>query len=124
LAARTKKKVAGTRRKAKARRASETPERPSSKDPRLSETERALRAQLAALSGGLAPDDYVKAWWDWYLHLAGRTDRQAELAHSAYEKTLDSFQFVTRAASGEPLAPGREDLGFGAGGWHVWPFNS
>src|SRR5580658_5135443 len=37
--------------------------------PSLSDTERKLRAQLAAVSGGLAPDDYVSAWWDWYLNL-------------------------------------------------------
>ncbi|HEX4388965.1 MAG TPA: alpha/beta fold hydrolase [Steroidobacteraceae bacterium] len=115
-----KKKSSGATRKPQPETAAgQTSERPSS-----TEIERTLRAQLAALSGGLAPDDYTKAWWDWYLHLAARPDRQAELAHSAYEKTLDSWQFLARAASGEPLAPGREDLGFGASVWNVWPFNA
>jgi len=90
----------------------------------LHEAQRQLRAQLAAFSGGLAPDDYARAWWDWYLHLATQPHRQAELAHSAYEKILDSWKFLTRAAAGEPLAPGHEQLGFASPAWNVWPFNA
>jgi len=88
------------------------------------EIERHLRAQLAAFSGGLAPDDYARAWWDWYLNLAGQPQRQAELAQSAYAKAVDSLQFFARAASGEPLAPGHEALGFAHPAWNVWPFNA
>lgn len=87
------------------------------------EVERNLRAQLAALTGGLAPDDYARAWWEWYLNVASHPPRQAALAHSAYEKLLDSWQFAARAASGEPLAPGHEDQSFGDPAWNVWPFN-
>ncbi|HYX74566.1 MAG TPA: alpha/beta fold hydrolase [Steroidobacteraceae bacterium] len=84
---------------------------------------RDLRAQLAALTGGMAPDDYLKAWWEWYLNLATHPPRQAQLAHSAYEKLLDSWQFLSRAAGGESLPPGHENLGFGDAAWNVWPFN-
>ncbi|HEV2228837.1 MAG TPA: alpha/beta fold hydrolase [Steroidobacteraceae bacterium] len=84
---------------------------------------RSLRAQIAALTGGLAPDDYAKAWLEWYLNVASHPPRQAALAQSAYEKMLDSWHFATRAASGEPLAPGHEDKGFGDPAWNVWPFN-
>jgi polyhydroxyalkanoate synthase len=84
---------------------------------------RDLRAQLAALTGGMAPDDYLNAWWDWYLNLATHPPRQAQLAHSAYEKLLDSWQFLTRAAAGAPLPPGHENLGFNDAAWNVWPFN-
>src|SRR5438270_11826785 len=56
--------------------------------------------------------------------LATQPQRQAQLAHSAYEKTLDSLQFMTRAAGGAPLAPGHEDLGFTDAAWNVWPFNA
>jgi polyhydroxyalkanoate synthase len=87
------------------------------------EVARNLRAQLAALTGGLAPDDYARAWWEWYLKLATHPPRQAELARSAYEKVLDSWQFAARAVSGAPLAPGHEDKGFGDPAWNVWPFN-
>jgi len=106
---------------------------PASDDTRPSEkaaqaTEKAeilrdLRAQLAALTGGMAPDDYLKAWWEWYLNLASHPPRQAQLAHSAYEKLLDSWQFFARAASGAPLPPGHENLGFSDAAWNVWPFN-
>jgi polyhydroxyalkanoate synthase subunit PhaC len=87
------------------------------------EITRDLRAQLAALTGGMAPDDYLNAWWDWYLNLATHPPRQTQLAHSAYEKLLDSWQFVTRAAAGAPLPPGHENLGFNDAAWNVWPFN-
>jgi polyhydroxyalkanoate synthase len=84
---------------------------------------RDLRAQLAGLTGGMAPDDYLKAWWDWYLNLATHPPHQAQLAHSAYEKLLDSWQFLGHAAQGEPLPPGHESLGFSDAAWNVWPFN-
>jgi polyhydroxyalkanoate synthase len=87
------------------------------------EINRDLRAQLAALTGGMAPDDYLNAWWDWYLNLATHPPRQAQLAHSAYEKLLDSWQFFARAAAGAPLPPGHENLGFSDAAWNVWPFN-
>jgi len=94
----------------------------SGPDPKA-DVERQLRAQLAALTGGLAPDDYARAWWEWYLNVASHPPRQAALARSAYEKMLDSWQFAARAASGESLAPGHEDKGFGDPAWNVWPFN-
>jgi len=87
------------------------------------EIARDLRAQLAALTGGMAPDDYLNSWWDWYLNLATHPPRQAQLAHSAYEKLLDSWQFFAHAAAGAPLPPGHENLGFSDAAWNVWPFN-
>ena len=87
------------------------------------EITRDLRAQLAALTGGMAPDDYLNSWWDWYLNLASHPPHQAQLAHSAYDKLLDSWQFFTRAAAGTPLPPGHENLGFSDAAWNVWPFN-
>ncbi len=88
--------------------------------------ERNLRAQLAALTGGLAPDDYARAWWEWYLNVATHPPRQADLARSAYEKMLDSWQFAAQAASGEPLSPahaGSDSKEFADPAWNVWPFN-
>jgi polyhydroxyalkanoate synthase len=88
------------------------------------EITRHLRAQIAALTGGLAPDDYLKAWWEWYLKLATQPPRQAQLAQSAYEKFLDSWQFAAAAAAGQPLPPGHGELGFDNPAWNVWPFNA
>ena len=88
------------------------------------DVERQLRAHLAALTGGLAPDDYLKAWWQWYLGVASQPPRQAALAQSAYEKALDSWQFAAQASQGAPLSPERENLGFGDEAWNAWPFNA
>ena len=91
--------------------------------PLKTEVKRYLQAQLAALTGGLAPEDYLNAWWDWYLNLAAHPQRQAQLARSAYEKIFDSWQFFASAAGGAPLPPARENLGFSDAAWNVWPFN-
>jgi polyhydroxyalkanoate synthase len=107
---------------AQTKKNTDAPAGTSGADPKA-DVERSLRAQLAALTGGLAPDDYARAWWEWYLNVATHPPRQADLARSAYEKMLDSWQFATRAASGEPLAPGHEDKAFGDPAWNVWPFN-
>ena len=95
----------------------------ASPDSAQADVERQLRAQLAALTGGLAPDDYLEAWWQWYLNVATHPPRQAQLAHSAYEKLLDTWQFAAQAASGRALAPERDTHGFSDDAWNVWPFN-
>ena len=95
----------------------------SASDSEKADAERQVRAQLAAFTGGMAPDDYVSAWWEWYLGLAKQPPRQAQLAQSAYEKLLDSWQFMARAASGAPLSPERAERGFADAAWNVWPFN-
>ena len=76
------------------RKAAREPEAPAADPARSSATDstasakagidRDLRAQLAALTGGMAPDDYLNSWWEWYLNLATQPPRQAQLAHSAY----------------------------------------
>jgi len=86
--------------------------------------ERQLRAQLAAITGGLAPDDYLNSWWDWYLGLATQPKRQLALAQSAMEKMLDSWKFMAQAATGTPLQPQHKELGFDGAAWNVWPFNA
>src|SRR3989440_10991658 len=126
-----------------AKKKARTPRRPAAPEPRTSagareapaaaeaaraplkaQIQRRLRAQLAALTGGLAPDDYLNAWWEWYLKLATQPPRQVQLARSPYEKTLDSWRFMASAAGGTPLAPGHEELGFSDAAWNVWPFNA
>ncbi len=128
MSARRKKKTPAANKKTKkapshAAPAADSPSAPAARGSARAEIVRHLRAQLAALTGGMAPDDYLRAWWDWYLNLATHPPRQAQLAHSAYEKLLDNWQFLTRAAGGEPLPPGHENLGFADSAWNVWPFN-
>src|ERR1700722_17528115 len=84
---------------------------------------REMRAQLAAVTGGLAPDDYVQAWWDWYLNLAKSPDKQAEIAKTAATAMLDNFSFAMRAFTGQPLAPASNDKRFSDESWSQWPFN-
>jgi len=85
--------------------------------------ERALYAQLALVTGGLAPDDYARAWWDWYLQLAAKPDKRLALARSAIEKTFESWQFAVRAVGCQPLNHQHDSPEFGGDTWNEWPFN-
>ena len=87
------------------------------------ELARAMRAQLATVSGGLAPDVYINAWWDWYLNLAKEPPTQMQMMQDALAKTIDTWTFSLRAASGEPLAPTEGDSQFSGDSWAQWPFN-
>jgi hypothetical protein len=83
---------------------------------------RELCAQLAAVTGGIAPDDYVAAWWDWYLNIAKRPQKPSALTAAALQGALDTWQFALQAGSGAPLAPSPEDPRFAGGPWSQWPF--
>ena len=85
------------------------------------ELQREFRVRLAAMTGGLAPEDYGQAWWDWFLGLARAPDRSAALAASAFEKALDNWQFAVRAGHGEN--PPTDNPLFSSDAWNVWPFN-
>ena len=85
---------------------------PESKD--SADFARALRAQLATVTGGLAPDMYANAWWDWYLNLSKDPPKQLEIVQDALAKTIDSWSFALRASSGQPLPPAEDDDRFGA----------
>jgi polyhydroxyalkanoate synthase len=85
--------------------------------------ERQLRAQLAAVTGGLAPEDYAQARWDWYFNLTKQPDKQLALVQSAFEKALDTWQFAARAATGASMPPEQQAPGFIDPAWNVWPFN-
>jgi polyhydroxyalkanoate synthase len=84
---------------------------------------REMRAQLAAVTGGLAPDDYAQAWWDWYFNLVRAPGKQTELAQSAFQAVADNFSFAAKAAAGQPVAPAADDKRFAADAWSQWPFN-
>ncbi len=71
------------------------------------ELARALRAQLATVTGGIAPDVYVNAWWDWYLNLAKEPPKQLQVMQDAVAKSFDTWNFFLRAASGATVGAGR-----------------
>ena len=85
--------------------------------------EHALRAQLASVTGGLAPDVYTNAWWDWYLNLAKQPPQQIQLVQDALAKLVDSWTFGVQAAAGKPLSPAEGDARYGGDAWSQWPFN-
>jgi polyhydroxyalkanoate synthase len=84
---------------------------------------RVMRAQLAAVSGGLAPQPYVNAWWDWYLNLAKEPPKQLQILQDALAKTADTWNFALKAAAGEPVPPAEGDARYAADPWAQWPFN-
>jgi polyhydroxyalkanoate synthase len=95
---------------------SETPEQRAA-------LERALREQLAVATGGLAPGDYVNAWWDWYVNVAKQPPKQSEILQDAWAKAMDNWNFALQAASGAPMAPSPGDARFSNDVWSRWPFN-
>jgi polyhydroxyalkanoate synthase len=84
---------------------------------------RQLLAQLASVTGGMAPNDYVQAWWSWYLNLSKEPANQLNLLQSAFQKTLDTWQFAVQAASGKPTSAAHPEQAFSDPAWQVWPFN-
>ncbi len=93
-------------------------------DQHQAEMARALRAQLALLTGGLAPDDYVEAWWNWYLNLSREPTAQAELLKHAWDQVADNVTFAWRAALADgPVAPKASGGAFAGDAWSRWPFN-
>jgi polyhydroxyalkanoate synthase len=85
---------------------------------------RLMRAQLASVSGGLAPQPYVNAWWDWYLNLAKEPPKQLQILQDALAKTADTWNFALKAAAGEPVPPPAEgDARYAGDPWAQWPFN-
>lgn len=85
--------------------------------------ERALRTQLATITGGLVPDAYADAWWDWFLNLSQQPPTQQALLQDALAKAADSWSCAVRAGAGQPLAPIDADARFKADAWAQWPFN-
>jgi polyhydroxyalkanoate synthase subunit PhaC len=85
--------------------------------------EHALRAQLAGVTGGLVPDDYTNAWWNWYLNLAKEPPKQTEIMQDALAKVADSWNFGLQAMTGKPLSPAEGDARYGSDAWAQWPFN-
>jgi polyhydroxyalkanoate synthase len=86
--------------------------------------DRAMRAQMATVTGGLAPDVYVNAWWDWLLNLAKEPPQQLKLTEEAMAKAAETLAFTAQAAATrEPLPPAAGDLRFEGTAWSQWPFN-
>ncbi len=89
----------------------------------VDELGKSFRAQLAKVTGGLAPEDYASAFNHWWTALAADPKRQAELAHSGAQKLLDFWKFALQAATGDAAPPPASGAQFAHPSWNYWPFN-
>jgi polyhydroxyalkanoate synthase len=86
--------------------------------------EREFRAMLAKMTGGLAPQDYGTAFWDWWLNLAKSPGKQLELQQTAMKQAMDLWRFNAEAMQGKPMAPQENgDRRFSNPAWQQYPFN-
>ncbi|HPF25448.1 MAG TPA: alpha/beta fold hydrolase [Steroidobacteraceae bacterium] len=84
---------------------------------------REFQLRMAAVTGGLAPQEYAQAWWDWLLGLAQSPDMQGALLQRGMEKALDSWSYALQAGLGQAPPPAPMDSRFASEAWNAWPFN-
>lgn len=86
--------------------------------------DRAARAVMARLSGGVSSHAFVEAWMDWAFHFGHSPGRQLELAEKALHNGLKLL--ALGACSGTdappPFAPKPYDHRFAHPGWQNPPF--
>jgi polyhydroxyalkanoate synthase len=95
-------------------------------EPRYDTLDRATRAAMARLTGGISLHAAMAAWTDWALHLSRAPGRQAELAEIA----RDSWLRLSMTAVGmrpeendaPSMSPHVEDHRFDHPGWSTPPF--
>ena len=93
-------------------------------DDKINAVDREFRSMLGKATGGLAPQDYGTAFWDWWLNLARSPEKQAELQKNALKQAMDLWRFHAEAAKGKPLAPSENgDRRFSSPAWKQYPFN-
>ncbi|MFC0239559.1 PHA/PHB synthase family protein [Rhodopseudomonas telluris] len=91
---------------------------------RAVDSDRALHATLAPLTGGLSPTALSQAYADWLAHLFWSPARQRELAHDALQRAsrvTEAGLFPTSPWS--LIAPQPQDRRFSAPEWQQAPFN-
>lgn len=84
--------------------------------------DRAARAAVARLSGGVSTHAFVEAWSDWAQHLARAPGRQMELAEHAQRSLLKLATLGASPGSAPPFAPKPYDHRFDHEGWQKPPF--
>ncbi|NBN80527.1 alpha/beta fold hydrolase [Microvirga tunisiensis] len=90
--------------------------------------DRATRACLARVTGGVSPGALAEAYADWLMHLAVLPGKQALLAEQAVRTTQRLLRFAAEcAANGGTAAaciePSPQDRRFRGADWATWPFN-
>lgn len=84
--------------------------------------DRAARATLARLSGGVSTHAFLEAWSDWAQHLAGAPGRQLELAEHAQRNLMKVMTLAANPAGPPPFSPKAYDHRFDHAGWQKPPF--
>jgi polyhydroxyalkanoate synthase subunit PhaC len=88
----------------------------------------AARAEIARLTGGVAPSGLAGAYLDWAVHLAASPGKRLELAGQALTAAVENAAFASRCAAGFPDDPCRcalpQDNRFRTSDWRGFPFNA
>ncbi|SHE32527.1 polyhydroxyalkanoate synthase [Ruegeria intermedia] len=90
--------------------------------------DRAVKAQMAKVTGGLSPAALAGAYLDWATHLAVSPGKQVQLWEKAIRKGLRLSGFAAKAAvpgqTCEPcIEPLPQDRRFADASWQTWPYN-
>jgi polyhydroxyalkanoate synthase len=108
-------------------RASETSGRTLPAASSMQDVDRAVRAGIARLTGGLAPSALAGAYFDWAVHLATSPGKQFELAGQAFTAAAENAAFAVGCASGTAGDPCHcalpQDNRFRAAEWQSFPFS-
>ena len=84
--------------------------------------DRAARAAMARLSGGVSTHSFTEAWTDWAQHLARSPGRQMELAERAVLNAWKLMGMATAPGAPAPYAPKSHDHRFDHPDWQKLPF--
>ncbi|RJF77940.1 PHA/PHB synthase family protein [Rhodopseudomonas palustris] len=91
---------------------------------RARDSDRALHATLAPLTGGLSPTALLLSYADWWSHLFWSPARRLELAHDALGRASRLTEAALfPAAPWSLIAPQPQDRRFSAPEWRQAPFN-
>ncbi len=90
--------------------------------------DRAIRAAVARVTGGMSPHAITETWHDWALHLGRSPGRQLELAERAQTNLSQLAAYTmgawSRGTIGDPpFAPKAHDHRFANPAWDNPPFN-
>ena len=89
--------------------------------------DRAIRARMACVTGGLSPAALAGAWMDWAAHLASAPGRRLHLADRALHNGARLLAYAAGVAAGAELppafAPKPGDRRFVHEGWRRPPFD-
>tara|TARA_R110002110_G_scaffold57807_2_gene164786 strand:- start:864 stop:2672 length:1809 start_codon:yes stop_codon:yes gene_type:complete len=88
--------------------------------------DRATRAGIARLTGGISPHAFIEAWSDWALHLSRAPGRMLELSERAQANATKLTALASSAKNDAepPFSPRNYDTRFKHAGWQKPPFQA